>query len=107
VCYVLSAKVCNVLSAKVCREAPREICRDSQGEQKCNSKRELRWRESVAIVCRTEVLQRAAKSFQWECHTRRRIKRDSVLSVLFFMCESALGCTWVLGLERVLLSQTL
>jgi hypothetical protein len=58
-------------------------------------------------VCRTEVLQRVAKSFQWECHIRRRIKRDSVLSVLFFMCESALGCTWVLGLERVLLSQTL
>ena len=102
-----TTKVCYVLSAKVCREAPRESCRDNQGEQKCSSKRELRWRESVAIVCRTEVLQRAAKSLQWECHTRRRIKRDSVLSVLFFMCESALGCTWVLGLERVFLSQTL
>ena len=52
-------------------------------------------------------LQRAAKRFQWECHTRKRIKRDSVLSVLFFMCDSALGGTWGLGLERVLLSQTL
>ena len=49
----------------------------------------------------------AVKIFQWECHTRRRIKKDNVLSVLFFMCESALGCTWGLGLERVLLSQTL
>ena len=101
-----NTKVCYVLSAKECREAPRESCRDSQREQKCSSKRELRWRESVAIVCSTEVLQKAAKSFQWECHIRR-IKRDSVLNVLFFMYESALGCTWGLGLERVLLSQTL
>ena len=99
--------MCYVLSAKECREAPRESCRDSQGEQKCSSKRELCWRKSAAILCSTEVLQSAAKSFQWECHTRRRIKRDSVLNVLFFMCESALGCTWDLGLERVLLSQTL
>ena len=88
----------------MCREAPRESYRDSRGEQKCSSRRELRWRESAAIVCSTEVLQRAAKSFQWECHTRKRIKGDSVLSVLFFMCESALGCTWGLGLERVFLS---
>ena len=99
-----TTKVCCVLSAKECREAPRESCKDSQGEQKCSSRRELRWRESAAIVCSTEVLQRATKSFQWECHTRKRIKGDSVLSVLFFMCESALGCTWGLGLERVLLS---
>ena len=92
---------------KMCAEKHQEKSkRDSQGEQKCSSKRELRWRESVAIVCSIEVLQRAAKSFQWECHIRR-IKRDSVFSVLFFMCESALGCTWGLGLERVLLSQTL
>ena len=35
----------------------------------------------------------AVKSFQWEYHIRRRIKKDSVLSVLFFMCKSALGCT--------------
>ena len=88
------------------RSTKKNSKRDSQGEQKCSSKRELRWRESVAIVCSIEVLQRAAKSFQWECHIRR-IKRDSVFSVLFFMCESALGCTWGLGLERVLLSQTL
>jgi hypothetical protein len=95
-------------SIKVCAEKHQEKAkRDSQEEQKCSSRRELRWRESAAIVCSTEVLQSAVKSFQWECHIRRRIKRDSVLSVLFFMCESALGCTWGLGLERVLLSQTL
>jgi hypothetical protein len=40
---------------KVCREAPRESCRDNQGEQKCSSRRELRWRESAEIVCCTEV----------------------------------------------------
>ena len=85
--------MCYVLSAKVCREALRESCRDSLGEQKCSSRRELCYRESATIVCSTEVLQSAVKSFQWECHIRRRIKRDSVLSVLFFMCESALECT--------------
>ena len=94
---------------KMCAEKHQEKKkrRDSQGEQKCSSRRELRWREGAAVVCSTEVLQSAVKSFQWECHMRRRIKRDRVLSVLFFMCKSALGCTWGLGLERVLLSQIL
>ena len=45
--------MCYGLSAKVCKEAPRESCRDSQGEQKCSSRRELCYRESAAIVCRS------------------------------------------------------
>jgi hypothetical protein len=40
-------------------------------EQKCSSKRELRWRERA--------------SFQWECHTRRRIK-EIVFLVFYFLC---------------------
>jgi hypothetical protein len=38
---------------------------------------------------------------------KEKNKKDSVLSILFFMCESILGCTWGLGLQRVLLTQTL
>jgi hypothetical protein len=70
-----NTKVCYVLSAKVCREAPRESCRDSQGEQKCSSRRELRWRESAAIVCSTEVLQSSSKEFPMGVPHKKKNKK--------------------------------
>jgi hypothetical protein len=48
-----------------------------------------------------------SKEFPMGVPHKKKNKKSSVLSVLFFVCESALGCTWGLGLERVLLSQTL
>jgi hypothetical protein len=56
-----NTKVCYVLSAESAEKHQERAVETA--EQKCSSRRELRWREGAAIVCSTEVLQRAAKSF--------------------------------------------
>ena len=47
----------------------------------------------AAQKCCREQLQ-AVKIFQWECHSRRRIKRDNVLSVLYMKVYLGVHGVW-------------
>ena len=94
---------------KLCAEKHQEKKkRYSQGEQKCSSKRELKAKEPRHNIHNILEESRESKNvIQRESYVggrelvsigvphKEKNKRNSVLGVLFFMCESVLGCTGV------------